>query len=91
MPTTADKLKLCSGCRDDFYNDKNPLGVKRCWSFRSARVVRRWTIGWWTSPLSPRAYQEVKTLDCHHEPGQMAFQKDLNPHAVNPVYLKAKP
>lgn len=36
-----EKLATCVGCRDDFYNDKNPLGVKRCWSLKSAKKVRR--------------------------------------------------
>lgn len=26
----------CDGCRDDFYNGKNDLGVKECWRFKSA-------------------------------------------------------
>lgn len=29
----------CSGCRNDFYNDHNPLGVKECWSFKDAKIV----------------------------------------------------
>lgn len=31
----------CVGCRDDFYNDHNPYGVKECWGFKSARVVNK--------------------------------------------------
>lgn len=29
----------CMGCRDDFYNGHNPMGVKECWGFNTARVV----------------------------------------------------
>lgn len=31
----------CSGCRNDFYNDHNPLGVKECWSFKDAKLEKR--------------------------------------------------
>lgn len=30
---------MCSGCRDDFYNDHNDMGVKECWAFKDAKVV----------------------------------------------------
>ena len=29
----------CIGCRDNFYNDHNPYGIKECWGFKTARVV----------------------------------------------------
>ena len=70
-----DKLKLCVGCRDNFYNDNNPLGVKRCWSFANAKVVTRYRIGWWTQPTVPGAYTKVQTLNCHHAPGQYALHE----------------
>jgi hypothetical protein len=72
-----DKLKLCAGCRNDFYNDKNPLGVKRCWSFESAKVVTRYRIGWWTQPTQSGAYAKVLTLTCHHAPGQYAQHVEM--------------
>ena len=28
----------CAGCRNDFYNDHNPHGVKECWSFKEAAL-----------------------------------------------------
>ena len=31
----------CVGCRDDFYNGKNPYGVKECWSFKTAMLVMK--------------------------------------------------
>jgi hypothetical protein len=31
--------RMCQGCRDDFYNGKNPYGVTECWGFKTARVV----------------------------------------------------
>lgn len=33
------KIEMCLGCQQDFYNDKNVMGIKRCWHFKDARVV----------------------------------------------------
>ena len=79
---------LCEGCRNDFYNDKNEISVKECWSFKSAKVCRRWKLHWWTQPTVPRAFLEVVTLNCHHEPGQFAFYEQLPDFAVKPRRLK---
>lgn len=81
------KQDYCRGCRDDFYNDHNPLGVKRCWSLKDAKVVKRWRIGTWTRPTQPGAFVEVKTLSCHHAPGQYAHYEQLPACAVDPVLL----
>lgn len=35
----VQKNGLCKGCRDDFYNGKNPYGIKKCWFFDKARIV----------------------------------------------------
>lgn len=39
--TTREKLKRCKGCRQDFYNGKNSLGVKQCWRLADAKLVRK--------------------------------------------------
>lgn len=33
--------KYCAGCRNDFYNGNNDLGVPKCWSFKAAKVIWR--------------------------------------------------
>jgi hypothetical protein len=33
--------KRCNGCRDDFYNGKNPFDVKECWLLDKAKLIRR--------------------------------------------------
>jgi hypothetical protein len=33
--------KYCSGCYNDFYNDKNDIGVKQCWNLKTAKLVDR--------------------------------------------------
>jgi hypothetical protein len=79
----GEKLALCVGCRNNFYNGHNTLGVKRCWSLKSAEVVKRFRLGWWTRPDSPGAFTEVQTLSCHVAPGQYAHYEEL-PNFVNP-------
>jgi hypothetical protein len=87
MSRPAKSKALCAGCRDNFYNGNNPVGVKECWLFKKAKVVRRWRLGWWVRPTERRAFNECYTLDCHHAPGQYAMLKELHPEAIDPVRL----
>lgn len=75
-----DKLKLCSGCRDNFYNGNNNLKVKECWSLKSARKVRRWRIGWWTPMDKTENFIAVTTLSCYHNTGNTAYLERLPQH-----------
>lgn len=72
-----DKLPLCAGCRDDYYNRGNNSTTGRCWLLDNAKVVTRYKIGWWTQPTQPGAYTKVTTLDCHSAPGQYALHEKL--------------
>ena len=31
----------CVGCRDNFYNGNNDLGVKECWCLKDAKLVMK--------------------------------------------------
>ena len=73
--TEAEKMQHCLGCRDDFYNDKNPMGVKRCWGLKTAKMVTRYEIGTWTAPTEPFAFTERKTLSCFHADGRHYYEK----------------
>lgn len=57
------KLKLCQGCENDFYNDKNPLGVKRCWSLEGAVLVHKRFVH--VDQVPPWNQAPEATLDCH--------------------------
>lgn len=57
--------KLCRGCRDDFYNGNNDMGIKECWSLRQAAPVTRYACGTWTQPAVPGAFREVKVYSCY--------------------------
>lgn len=75
----ADK-KYCAGCDDNFYNGNNDLGVKECWNFKTAKIVKVFTIDWWTPPDKRENFTEVTTHDCHTESGKKAFYRQLPEH-----------
>jgi hypothetical protein len=58
--------KHCAGCKDNFYNGNNELGVKRCWMLADAEFVKRLII-----PVDlPPPYKHLKprkVLNCYHE------------------------
>lgn len=62
-------VKHCTGCRDNFYNGRNPYGVQECWMRRDAKLVTRFETGTWTMPESPGAFTEVRVPNCYHKSG----------------------
>jgi hypothetical protein len=74
--------KYCKGCRDNFYNGSNPLGVKKCWCLEDAKVVIRYKLEWWTRPTTKGAFEKVKTYDCHNAAGRYVLYKELPSNAV---------
>ena len=86
----SDKQQYCTGCYNDFYNHRESPGLDgatKCWSLKDAKVVTRFRIHWWTTPTTPGAFTEVRTLNCHHEPGQHGFYEKLPEFAVDPHRL----
>jgi hypothetical protein len=79
-PPTEKSKAMCEGCRDDYYNGKNERGIKECWMYAGAKVVRRFKIGWWTQPSSRDAFEEVTTLGCHNAAGRYALYEELPAH-----------
>ena len=57
--------RMCSGCRDDRYNDHSPHGVKECWMFKSATVCNKVGHSSIHRMNGPDVLM-VKTLDCWH-------------------------
>ena len=80
--TKAEKLPMCVGCHNDFYNGKNNMGIQECFSLERAKKVERWRLGWWTPPSSVDAFTRVTTLDCHHAPGNYLDSEKLPIHLV---------
>ena len=58
----------CRGCRQNFYNGFNDLGVKECWSFHDAKLVWRVPVGHWENPPYKNK-KKVRKPSCYHEEG----------------------
>lgn len=65
--TKTDKLKMCIGCRDNFYNGNNPYGVKECWALKTAKVVQRVEVS--IHQVPPWKQPPSKYLSCYHSQG----------------------
>ena len=76
---------LCRGCDNDFYNGKQNFSTFGCWSLKDAKAVTRYRVPWWTPPLTPGAFTEVKTFNCHSETGRFAFKKQPHPEATGTI------
>lgn len=61
--------EFCQGCRNDFYNRDNPLGVKECWFLKDAKVVTRYEIGLDTLPAQPGAFRKIRVYQCYYPDG----------------------
>lgn len=64
----------CRGCRNDFYNGNNNLGVKECWSFKTAHLIPLLRI----SINEPPPYNKKPTLlpSCRHEAGYVLVRPE---------------
>lgn len=71
---------MCQGCRNDFYNGKNDLGVSECWSFKTAKIETRYRIGHWTPMDRPENFHKERVLGCYHQPGRYVWLKELPAH-----------
>lgn len=60
----AKSKEMCKGCRNDYYNQTQPDG---CWSFESAKIVKRIQVGYWEPP--PYKYNPQEVLSCYHQVG----------------------
>jgi len=63
----SDKKKFCQGCRNNFYNGNNDLGVAECWNLSAAKLVSRKRVSLWQSP--PWLQEPEKVLSCRDESG----------------------
>ena len=72
--TEREKLALCSGCRNDFYNGHNDLGVKRCWNLESAKPVLKIRVG--INDVPPWNGKPKRVLNCRTEQGAVLMTPD---------------
>lgn len=60
--------KHCAGCRNNFYNGNNDLGVQECWSLKRAKLKTRYQIGTWT-PTFRENFVKVRLPNCYRKVG----------------------
>lgn len=72
--TKQQKLKRCVGCRDNFYNGNNPLGVKECWMLKTAEPIQLTLVGVWQTP--PYVWNPQPTLSCHRPEGSVWLKRE---------------
>lgn len=70
----------CNGCRNNFYNNNNSLGIKECWNLKNAKLVTCIPIGHWESPPYLNK-KKVRVPDCWEGIGQNRT------HYINPKVL----
>ena len=77
------KKSDCIGCRNNFYNGNNPLGVSECWSLKSAVMKTRFELGTNVPMWIREAYRKVRKPSCYHGKGYVYLESI-------PVYAKTK-
>ncbi len=63
----TEKLRYCVGCHCDFYNGKNPMNIKECWSLDKSTLVLKKKVP--LSQVPPWKQAPIKVLDCYREDG----------------------
>lgn len=66
--------KYCSGCRDDFYNGKNPYGVKECWMLKGAKRIMRKEVH--KNQRPPWNQKATKLPNCYNADDYVYVQPD---------------
>lgn len=72
---TMDPAK-CVGCSNDFYNGKNDLGVKRCWSLDTAKVQLRRRVG--VNDVPPWTRKSEPLPSCYRQSGFIFVAPDVS-------------
>lgn len=70
----AAKRKLCSGCREDYYNQPGNSTTGECWMLSEATLVERTKVGIWQDP--PYQWTPQQTLSCHRPAGCAWIKQD---------------
>jgi hypothetical protein len=70
----AFSITNCAGCEDDFYNDHNPMGVKKCWSVDTAKMVMKKEVS--SSQRPPWTQSPRLVPSCFHRNGCIYVDPD---------------
>ena len=63
--TKEEKLRHCQGCRNDFYNGKNPYKIKECFSLKSAELMLKKEV--YVNQIPPWNQEPRQILSCYHK------------------------
>ena len=75
MTNAEKRRKYCVGCRNDFYNGNNNLGVKECCMLKNAKIVFKKCV-----PIDQRPPWNQKArrmLSCYHRQGYVYVGADV--------------
>lgn len=73
--TVSEKLKHCSGCHDDFYNQPGNSPKGRCWSLDSMKLIQRKEVH---IDQRPPWNQKARLLpNCYHRPHFVYVKPDI--------------
>ena len=68
--------KHCVGCRNNFYNGNNDIGVEECWQLKYAKLKTRYSISWHT-PTFQENFTKVRKPSCYHQPGSIHYTDSI--------------
>lgn len=57
----------CIGCTENFYNGNNEYGISECWSFKSAKLIKRKKVC--MSQIPPWNQSAQVYMSCRREKG----------------------
>lgn len=70
------QLKHCQGCRDNFYNGNNDLGVSQCWAFDpKKKLTTQYELSVHTPMNIKCAYLKVRKPPCYHQTGYILLRE----------------
>lgn len=65
----------CGGCRQNFYNGNNSLGVRRCWHLKAAKLVWRYPVHRDQRP--PYRLERVQVPNCYSPNAMYYVEKSV--------------
>jgi len=74
QPNSKVTKKDCQGCRDNFYNGNNNLGVSECWMFKSATMEKKLDVP--TDLRPPYKMSPVSRPNCYKAKGYVRVAQE---------------
>lgn len=68
------RKSMCLDCTDNFYNGLNPQGIKECWNYKDAKIIKRKQIHIYDSP--PWNHEAQYHMSCKRVKDHVFIDKD---------------